>query len=176
MPEALRATSWDALAEPAAARAAPRTQTSTKSRNCRIARPSSDAHLRACSPVRGKLRSEPLVGGVVPAGHLERQLEEDVDHVRIELRARALAQPLARFLAAQPLAVGPVGRHRVERVADEDDPRLVRDVFAGLAVRVAGAVPALVAAAHDRAHLGQPLDRLEDPLAELRVHLDDRAL
>jgi hypothetical protein len=33
-----------------------------------------------------------------------------------------------------------------------------------------------VAAADDRAHLGEPFDRLEDPLAELRVHLDDRAL
>src|SRR3954462_1898904 len=175
IPEALRATSCEALAEPAAVRAAPRTQTSMRSRNCRIARPSSDAAARPSSPGLGTLRGEPLVGAVRHRS-FELQPEEDVDHVRIELRARAFAQATAGFLAAQPLAVGPVGGHRVERVADQDDPRLVRDLLAGLAVGVAGAVPALVAAPDDGANLGEPLDRLEDPLAELGVHLDDRAL
>ena len=81
-----------------------------------------------------------------------------------------------RLVDAQALAVGPVGRHRVEGVADEDDPDSSGIVLAGLPVRIAGAVPALVAAPHDRAHLGEPVDRLEDPLAELGVHLDDLAL
>src|SRR5439155_8433324 len=42
--------------------------------------------------------------------------------------------------------------------------------------RVAGAVPALVAVPYDRANIGEPLDRLEDPLTERRVLLDDQAL
>src|SRR4051794_20118245 len=118
--EALRATSCEALAEPASVRAAPSAQTSTWNLNGRIAPTSSEASAPRFCPVRVKLRREPLVGCVVRDRHLERQPEEDVDHVRVELRARALAQPAARFLAAQPLAVGPVGRHRVERVANED--------------------------------------------------------
>src|SRR5947199_7473103 len=85
IPEALRATSCEALAEPAAVRAAPRAQTSTKSRNCRIARPSSDARPSACIPVRVTLRREPLVGGVARHRRLELEPEEDVDHVRVEL-------------------------------------------------------------------------------------------
>src|SRR3954452_620411 len=175
MCDALRATSWEALGEQAAPKATPRAQTSMISLSCRIAVLPSDAAPDDSCLVRVNLRSEPL-GGVVRHRHLELEPEEDFDHVRVELRARALAQPAARFLAAQPLAVGAVGRHRVERVADEDDPRLERDLIAGLAVRVARAVPALVAAADDRAHLGEPFDRLQDPLAELRVHLHDRTL
>ena len=64
----------------------------------------------------------------------------------------------------------------MERVADEDDPSLDRDLLAGFAVGIALAVPTLVAPAHDRPHLGEAVDRLEDPLAELRVHLDDAPL
>src|SRR4051794_9920138 len=67
--------------------------------------------------------------------------EEDVDHARIELRSRRLAEPQTRLLGAETLAVGPIGRHRVERVADEDDPGLDRNLLAGLAVGIAGAVP-----------------------------------
>src|SRR5690349_2205038 len=174
--DALRATSCDALAVPASVSAAPRAQTNARSRTCRIAFPSSAGSAAGSCLVRGKLRGESLFGGAVRNGHLEREAQEDVDDVGVELGAGALAEATACLLAAEPLAVGPVGRHRVEGVADEDDPRLERDLPAGLLVRVAGAVPALVAAADDRAHLCEPLDRLEDPLAELRVHLDDRAL
>src|SRR5207245_1996301 len=75
-----------------------------------------------------------------------------------------------------PLPIRSVGRHRVEGVADEDDPRLERDLVAGDPVRVARAVPALVAMAHDRAYVLQPVDRRDDPLTELRVPLDHRTL
>src|SRR5439155_11344340 len=84
--------------------------------------------------------------------------------------------PAASLFDAEPLPVRAVGGHRVEGVADEDDPRLDRDLLAGLAVGIALPVPALVAAPHDLAHLREPVDRLEDPLAELRVHLDDLPL
>ena len=44
------------------------------------------------------------------------------------------------------------------------------------AVRVPEPVPTLVAGAHDRAHVGEPIDRREDLLAQLRVLLDDLEL
>ncbi len=49
-----------------------------------------------------------------------------------------------------PRAVRAVLGHRVEGVADGDDPRAERDRLAAEAVGVAAAVPALVAGAHDR--------------------------
>src|SRR5205809_6937654 len=55
---------------------------------------------------------------------LTAQGEEDLDHDRVELRADAVAEPAARFLDRQAPAVGPIRRHCVERIADEDDPRL----------------------------------------------------
>ena len=67
----------------------------------------------------------------------------------VELRARAARELGAGVLERQRLAVRAVGRHRVEGVAGADDPRLDRDVVAGEAVGVAGAVPALVAGADD---------------------------
>src|SRR4051794_6710151 len=76
----------------------------------------------------------------------------------------------------EPPAIRAVGRHRVVRVADEDDPRLERDLLARDAVGIAAAVPALVAVAHDLAHLLQLLDRRDDPLTELGMRLHDRAL
>src|SRR3954470_23464035 len=76
----------------------------------------------------------------------------------------------------EPLAVGPVGRHRVVRVADEDDPRLERDLLARDAVGIAAPVPPLVTVADDLAHLLQLLDRSDDLLAELGVRLHDGAL
>ena len=64
----------------------------------------------------------------------------------------------------------------MERVAGEDDPRFDRDLVPRLAVRIAAAVPALVAVADDRADVLELADRAEDPLAELRMRLDDLPL
>src|SRR6476661_3061688 len=64
----------------------------------------------------------------------------------------------------------------MERVADEDDPGLDRDLLPGPAVGIAGAVVPLVAVADDRAHLLEPVDRRDDPLAELGVRLHDGPL
>ena len=77
--------------------------------------------------------------------------QRDLDDVGVELRAGALAQAAHRLRVAQPLAVRAVGRHRVVRVADEDDARLERDLSPAEPVRIAAAVPALVAVADDRA-------------------------
>src|SRR5439155_21482212 len=65
---------------------------------------------------------------------------------------------------------------RVERVADEDHARAERDRIAGEAVRVARAVPALVAVADERANARKELDRGKDLLADHHVALHLGAL
>ena len=47
---------------------------------------------------------------------------------------------------------------------------------AALAVGITGAVEALVTVAHDRSDLFEPVDRRDDPLAELRMLLDELPL
>ena len=64
----------------------------------------------------------------------------------------------------------------MEGVAGQDDARPQRDVVAGEALRVAGAVPVLVAGEHDRARAGQGGHRLHDPRAVLWVPAHDRPL
>ena len=57
---------------------------------------------------------------------------------------------LARLLHRHRVAVRAVGEHRVVGVGDREHARDERDALAGEAVRVAGAVPALVVVAQDR--------------------------
>jgi hypothetical protein len=64
----------------------------------------------------------------------------------------------------------------MESVADQHDPGLDRDRGPCRAVRIAEPVPALVTGAHDRAHVGEPVDRSEDLLTERRVLPDDLEL
>src|SRR5204862_115100 len=73
-------------------------------------------------------------------------------------------------------AVRPVGRHGVERVAGEDDPRFERDLLSLLAVGVAPTVPALVCRADDPDDVLELDDRPQDPLAEHGMRLDDGPL
>ena len=102
---------------------------------------------------------------------------EDLDDLRVELRA-ALAEQLGqRDLVRQRLAVGAVGTHRVPGVAAGDDPRLERDLLAGEAVRVAAAVPALVVRADDQTDVAhEAADAVEHLLALDRVGLDQLPL
>src|SRR5206468_9421945 len=106
-----------------------------------------------------------------------RQLGEnplaDVDDPRIELRACAFVEAAQGFLLGEPLPVRAVRRHRVVRVADQDDPRFDRDVIAAEAVRIAGAVETLVTVSYDRLDILETVDRRDDPLAQLRMRLDD---
>ena len=136
--------------------------------------------------VRDRARPRPRVLGLgLPRaaerrgrGRLEsaQDAQERVDDLRVELRPRSLDQAPPRLLLAERPAVRAVGRHRVVRVAGEDDPRLERDLLADEVVGVARAVVVLVGAAHDEADLAELLDRREDALAEDRVRLDERAL
>ena len=63
------------------------------------------------------------------SGRLE-DAQAGSDDEWIELRACALHQPGTGNLFAEGGSIRAVGRHRVEGVADEDDPRLDRDLFA----------------------------------------------
>src|SRR5207237_9118161 len=111
-----------------------------------------------------------------PGAARPNQTQKRRDPVRVARRPCAFAQPPHRLLDRERLPVGPLRRHRVEGVADEDDPRLERDRLTRERVRIARAVPPLVAVADDRPHLGELVDRREDPLAELGVLLDLLAL
>ena len=65
--------------------------------------------------------------------------------------------------------VRPVRRHRRERVAHEHDLRAERDVVAGQRVRVAAAVPALVAGADEPGDADERGSAGDDALADQRV-------
>ena len=71
------------------------------------------------------------------ARSVSRTSQERLDDARVELRAGALAEPPHGLLDRKAPAVGPVGRHRVERVADEDDARLERNLLARQPVGIA---------------------------------------
>ena len=73
--------------------------------------------------------------------HVLEDAQRDLDDMRIELAPAPLGEPAHRLAVAEAAPVRPVGRHRVVRVADEDDPRLERDVLAGDAVRIAARRP-----------------------------------
>ena len=89
-----------------------------------------------------------------------------VDDGGIELRSGPGLELGQRLLAGHRRPVGPVARHRVERVADGDDARLERDVLAGQPIRIPVAVDSLVGRAHEPRHAAQDRCRCEDVLAD----------
>src|SRR5687767_6519312 len=97
--------------------------------------------------------------------------QERLNDLRVELRAGALAQLAKGVAVRHGLAVRAVARHRVVRVAGEDDPAAHRNGVAGQAVGVAAAVPALVLVAHDPRYAPESRDRPEDALADDRMLL-----
>ena len=107
---------------------------------------------------------------------LGEELEEDARDLRVELRAGAALDLGQRLVTAQRRPVGPVARHRVERVGDGEHARLERDLLAGLAGRIAVPVPALVVVEHVRDRLAQGRHAQQDPRADLRVLADLREL
>src|SRR5262249_35904255 len=91
------------------------------------------------------------------------------------LRPSATLQLGESGFARLPRAVLPVGRHRVVRVGDEDDPRLEGDLLAAQTVRVTRTIPALVVVEDD---LGDRIDpeTVEHAEPDLRMALEDEAL
>src|SRR5262249_2843080 len=102
-------------------------------------------------------------------------LRERGDDRRVELRPSATLQLGESGFARLPRAVLPVGRHRVVRVGDEDDPRLEGDLLAAQTVRVTRTIPALVVVEDD---LGDRIDpeTVEHAEPDLRMALEDEAL
>ena len=132
------------------------------------------------SPPSSSRRGQPLARRVVLGrprqglvGELQRghQFEEHRHQVRVERPARLLPEQQQRQLAGHPLVVGTVARDRVEVVGHGQDAGAARDVLAAQAERVAGAVPALVVAEHQRRHGVRERDVLDDLEAHLRVDL-----
>ena len=74
---------------------------------------------------------------------------ECIDHVRVELRPRATAELLERFLGGASCAVGPVGRDRAVGVAAADDAGDKWDLVADEPVGVAAAAETLVTGADE---------------------------
>ena len=101
------------------------------------------------------------VAGVVEA-------EERVDDDRVELGARRLA---SRRTASSPGRRGRYGRSVTIawKASQTSTMRASSGMSSPSSVRVAEPVPALVARADDRAHVGETIDRREDLLAQLRV-------
>src|SRR3954468_21315866 len=74
---------------------------------------------------------------------------ERLDHRGVELGAGAALELGERRLVAARIRVGALRGDRVVGVADRDDARADRDLLAREPIRVAAAVPALVAEAHE---------------------------
>ena len=77
-------------------------------------------------------------------------------------------QLVDRLVVRSGAPVRPAERDRVVGVGDGHDPGAERDLLAGQAVRVAGAVPALVVVPDDRREQLRRLERLADAPADLR--------
>ena len=78
----------------------------------------------------------------------DHELRKGPDEVRVELSAGLGAQLDECFVWGTRAAVGSVTGHRVEGVADRDDPRGERDGLAYEAVGIAGAIETFVVVSH----------------------------
>src|SRR6476620_1675293 len=101
--------------------------------------------------IRGRLLEAALRGGDLAADFAQDRLhcDESVDHVRIELPLALLEDLRVCSAPAHGTAVGPMARHRIERIRDGEDARAERNLFADEAVGIAAPIPALVVRAHD---------------------------
>src|SRR5215218_5645420 len=125
-------------------------------------------------PGERNLQEVPLPSG--RGGDRLEEIQEDLDDGRIELRPCPVTDPPDRLFDRQSTPVRAVGRHGVERVANEDDARLDRDVPRRPPVRIAVPVEPFVTVADDRPDVREPNDGRENALAQLRVPLHDPPL
>ena len=102
--------------------------------------------------------------------------DERVDRPDLELRALAPLELFDRLFRSHRAAVRPGGGHGVVGVGHGDHARERGNVFGGDPVGVAGAVPALVVAAHDRGDVVVALDLAQDLLALGRMLAHQRPL
>src|SRR4029077_3643576 len=92
---------------------------------------------------------------------------EGVDAHLAEVASPAPVNLVHCDLEAQSLAVEALGRHRVERVGDVDDPCGERDLVSQEAVGIAAPVGPLVVMANAWHNLAEEAGLLDDPRAEL---------
>src|SRR5688500_2509641 len=90
-------------------------------------------------------------------------------HDWVELRPRTAAELRNSVILAYRIAVRALGRHGVEGVADGHDARPKRDVVPAQAVRIAAAVPALVARANQARDGAKRRRGEQDALADQRM-------
>ena len=111
--------------------------------------------------------------GAHQVGRRGDECHQGVRRARVELRASAAVDLGHGVRQRHGRLVDAHREHRVERVAGRDDAAAERNARAGDAVRVAGAVPALVVAAGDLLgqahHAGAAV--AQDLRADQRVHL-----
>ena len=98
-------------------------------------------------------------------------LDEELDHLRVVEGAAVLLQEVDGLLARHRAAVLAVFAHGVEAIDDREHARRERYLLALQAVRVAGAVPALVVVADDGHERVRELDAFEYLRADHRVQL-----
>src|SRR5215211_5176964 len=122
-------------------------------------------------PGERNLQEVPLPSG--RGGDRLEEIQEELDEGRIELRPCPVTDPPDRLFDRQSTPVRAVGRHGVERVANEDDARLDRDVPRRPPVRIAVPVEPFVTVADNRPDVREPNDGRENALAQLRVPLHD---
>src|SRR3954454_17944020 len=121
-------TATSASSASAARSAAPRTAEASSSHEETTARNSASCWVVQFCGGPGDIRSVAL-GDQLPAGRKRcPRAAELLDHHGVELRPTTLAKLGAGLLLGHRRAVGAVGGHRVEGVADGDDPRSERDL------------------------------------------------
>ena len=98
------------------------------------------------------------------------------DNRGVELGPNRLREAHAGDPARQCVTVRAVGRHRVVRVGDADDPPEEGDLVAWQSVRVAHPVDALVMSSDDVCDLRVVVDVAQDPFADLGMLLHLPAL
>ena len=92
-------------------------------------------------------------------GRLVERLEEEIEHVRVELGAATVAHQLERLARRHRSPVHAVGRDRVVHVGDRRDPPLERNRLTGETARIPLAVEPLVVRPRDRRRDIQELRR-----------------
>src|SRR5256885_8995245 len=109
-------------------------------------------------------------------GNSGHAVDECLDQVRVELRARSVLEAPQRLLERKRLPVWPRRGHRGERVPHREDPRDERDLFGSEASQIALSVPAFVVMSDPRSDAVDVWKVAEDQVPERDVLLDDLAL
>jgi hypothetical protein len=103
---------------------------------------------------------------------LRQNLEEDVDHVRIERFARLLLQQRHRFFDRNQAVVHAFGRQSVEMVGDAQHPGAGWDLLTFQTGGITAAIPPLVVAEDDRGDRVRKRHVGDDRGADLRMDVE----